>query len=78
MLRTRLEHHLNNHTSEKELRDALDMFICYNVPDNGEKKKAEEKLKQYWEIKKGKTTHKQLLLFSPFSSSVFSSSCFAK
>lgn len=53
MLRTRLEHHLNNHTSQKELEDALNMFICYNVPDNGEKKKAEDKLKQYWEIKKG-------------------------
>ena len=53
MLRSRLEHHLVHHTSEKELKDALSVFECYNVPDHGEKKQTQVKLKQYWEIKKG-------------------------
>jgi len=62
MIRERLEHNLNNHTSEKELKDAVDMFNCYNVPDNGEKKKAQEKLTQYWEIKKGINTYLYFIL----------------
>ena len=62
MIRERLEHNLNNHTSEKELKDAVDMFNCYNVPDNGEKKKAKEKLTQYWEIKKGISTYLYIIL----------------
>ena len=53
MIRTRLEHHITNHTSEKELRLAIDMFDCYNVPDHGEKKRALYKLENYWRIKKG-------------------------
>ena len=57
MIRTRLEYHTNHHTSERELKDALEMFDCYNVPDHGEKKRAIYKQKNYWEVKKGKATH---------------------
>ena len=54
MLRTRLEHHITEHTSERELRSAMDMFQCYNVPEHGEMKRAQYKLDNYWKIKTGK------------------------
>ena len=53
MIRTRLEHHITEHTSEKELRNAMDMFDCYNVPDHGEMKRAQYKLDNYWKVKTG-------------------------
>ena len=59
MIRRRLEHHIVHHTSEKELKDALGTFDCYNVPDQGEKKRAVYKLKNYWEIKKGNMDHSE-------------------
>ncbi|XP_045156683.2 lim and transglutaminase domain protein ltd-1-like isoform X2 [Mercenaria mercenaria] len=52
MLRNRLEHNIKNHTSERALQDAIEVFRCYTVPDHGEIKQGEEKLKQYWEVKK--------------------------
>lgn len=52
MLRTRIEYHIANHTTQQELEDALDVFQCYNVPDQGERQKAKEKLTQYWEVKR--------------------------
>ena len=54
MIRSRLEYHTEQHTTEQDLRDAIDMYHCYNVPDHGELKKGRDKLKYYWEIKRGK------------------------
>ncbi|XP_052796217.1 lim and transglutaminase domain protein ltd-1-like isoform X1 [Mya arenaria] len=51
MLRARLERHLETHTSRKELQAALDALDLYNVPDKGERKRADVKIKQYWEVK---------------------------
>ncbi|XP_060601555.1 lim and transglutaminase domain protein ltd-1-like [Ruditapes philippinarum] len=52
MLRNRLEYHIKNHTTEAALIDALDVYKCYNVPDHGEFVQGQDKLKQYWEIKR--------------------------
>ncbi|XP_052281041.1 hillarin-like [Dreissena polymorpha] len=52
MLRTRLQHHISSNTSQRELEDALEMFTCYNVPDQGERKRAALKLKHYWDVKR--------------------------
>ncbi|KAL4227510.1 hypothetical protein ACF0H5_012954 [Mactra antiquata] len=52
MIRSRLEHHIVNHTSEQALEDAIEVFKCYNVPDNGELQRADDKLKQYWKTKR--------------------------
>ncbi|KAK3588378.1 hypothetical protein CHS0354_018179 [Potamilus streckersoni] len=52
MLRAKLNYAIENGPTEKALKDAMDMFDCYNVPDQGEMARAQERLEHYWTIKR--------------------------
>ncbi|KAL3866729.1 hypothetical protein ACJMK2_044010, partial [Sinanodonta woodiana] len=52
MLRAKLNYAIEHGPTEKALKDAMDMFDCYNVPDQGEMARAQERLEHYWTIKR--------------------------